>query len=315
MYMKECLMKQKIELRHIKQANIETEKWDNCIAKSINGLVYAYSWYLDIVSPNWEALVYGDYETVMPLTQNQKYGVSYLFQPFFTQQLGIFSCNKIDESLIYQFLNSIPKKYKFIEINLNKYNRIEKLKGFAIRENNNYELDLIENYENIFRKYKQNNIRNIRKAIQKKVSILKGLMPNDIFALIKASDRIPGMKEAHLNTLRQLFAASIRYKSGYVYGAYNEQNTLVAAGFFVYSNNRACFILSVSSDEGKQLSAMFLLIDEFIKDFSNRNMILDFEGSNVDSVARFYKGFGANQFHYPSLRANNLPFPLKLIKN
>ncbi len=315
MYTKECLMKQKTELRHIKQTNIDTRKWDNCISKSINGMVYAYSWYLNIVCPDWEALVYGDYETVMPLTQNQKYGVSYLYQPFFTQQLGIFSYNKIDESLINQFLKAIPKKFKFIEINLNKYNRLENLKGYTIRENDNYELDLIENYENIFRRYNQNNIRNIRKAINNKVSILKGLMPNDIFELVKNYGKIPGMKEVHLNMLRQLIAASIRYKSGYLYGAYNEHNMLVAVGFFVYSNNRACFILSVSSDEGKDLSAMFLLVDEFIKDFSNRNMILDFEGSNIDSIARFYKGFGANQFRYLSIRANNLPFPLKLLKN
>lgn len=308
-------MKQKKELKHIKQANIDTRKWDNCISKSINGIVYAYSWYLDIVCPEWEALVYGDYETVMPLTRKQKYGVSYLYQPFFTQQLGIFSYNKIDDSLISEFLKAIPNKFKFIEINLNKYNKIKDLTGFAIKENDNFELDLIENYENIFRKYKQNNIRNIRKAIQNKVTILKGLMPNDIFELVKSSGKIPGMKEYHLNMLRQLIAASIRYKSGYLYGAYNELNTLVAAGFFVYANNRACFILSVTSEEGKELSAMFLLVDEFIKDFSNRNMILDFEGSNIDSIARFYKGFGANQFHYPSIRANNLPFPLKLLKN
>ena len=308
-------MKQEVEIKHIKQSNIDTRKWDNCIAKSINGIVYAYSWYLDIVCPHWEALVYGDYETVMPLTQNHKYGVNYLYQPFFTQQLGIFSFNKIDETLIDSFLKAIPKKFKFIEINLNKYNRIEKLKGFTIKENDNFELDLIENYENIFRKYKQNNIRNIRKAIQNKVSIVKGLMPNDIFELVKTSGKIPGMKDTHLNMLRQLIAAAIRYKSGYLYGAYNEQNTLCAVGFFVYSNNKACFILSVTSNEGKELSAMFLLVDEFIKDFSNRNMILDFEGSNVESIARFYKGFGANQFRYPSIRANNLPFPLKMLKN
>jgi len=313
--MNKCLMKQKIEIKHIKQENVDTKKWDNCIAKSINGIVYAYSWYLDIVCADWEALVYGDYETVMPLTQNQKYGISYLYQPIFTQQLGIFSYNKIDESLIDSFLKAIPKKFKFIEINLNKYNRIEKLEGFTVKDNKNYELDLIENYENIFRKYKQNNIRNIRKAIQNKISILKGLMPNDIFDLVKTSGKIPGKKEPQLNMLRQLIAAAIRYKTGYLYGAYNEHNTLVAAGFFVYSNNKACFILSVTNEEGKELSAMFLLVDEFIKDFSNRNMILDFEGSNVESIARFYKGFGANQFHYPSIRANNLPFPLKMLKN
>jgi len=304
-----------MEIQYKKQPEIDLLKWDNCISNSINGIVYAYSWYLDIVSPNWDALVYGDYETVMPLTQNHKYSISYLYQPFFTQQLGIFSSNKIDDLLIYSFLEAIPKKFRFIEINLNKYNRVEALNGYSIKKNTTYELDLIDNYENIFRKYKKNNIRNIRKAIHNKISISKGLSPNMVFELIKSSNKIPGMKEIHTNILLQLIDSALQYQSGHLYGAYNENNTLCAVGFFVYANNKACFILSLSNLEGKEQGAMFLLVDEFIKDFSNRNLILDFEGSNIDSIARFYKGFGANPFNYSSIRANKLPFPFKLLKN
>jgi hypothetical protein len=304
-----------MEIKYLIQIEIDTKKWDTCIARSINGIIYAYSWYLDIVSPDWEALIYGDYESVMPLTQNRKYGINYLYQPFFTQQLGIFSSNKIDKSLIMAFIHAIPEKFKFVDINLNKYNCIDDLNGFKVKTNITYELDLIHNYEDIFRKYRKNNIRNIRKAIQNKISILKGLMPNDIFHLVKSSGMIPGMKKMHYEMLHQLISAAIRYKTGYLYGAYNERNTLCAAGFFVYSNNKACFILSVSSEEGKDQSAMFLLVDEFIKDFSNHNIILDFEGSNIFGIARFYEGFGANPFNYPNIKINKLPFPFKLLKN
>jgi hypothetical protein len=66
----------------------------NAIARSFNGIVYAYSWYLDIVSPGWDALVKDDYKSVMPLTWRKKYGIKYLYQPFFTQQLGVFSSDK-----------------------------------------------------------------------------------------------------------------------------------------------------------------------------------------------------------------------------
>jgi len=303
------------EIRHFKQSEIDTLKWDQCIAKSINGIIYAYSWYLDIVCQDWEALVYGDYEMVMPLTQNRKYGFNYLYQPFFTQQLGIFSSNKIDQSLIKLFLEAIPSKYKFIEINLNKYNDIEKLDGFEIRKNTTYELDLIHNYEDIFRKYKKNNIRNIRKAIENKISIVNGLKPEEILDLVNSSGIFPGMNKKGIEKLHRLIRAAISYKTGYLYGAYNQSNALCAAGFFVFSNQKACFILSVSSKDGKTQSAMFLLVDEFIKDFSGQNMILDFEGSNIEGIARFYKGFGAKAFNYPTIKSNKLPFPANLLKN
>ena len=45
---------------------IDKPKWDALIAEC--GNIYAYSWYLDIVHPGWDALVDDDYQAVMPLT-------------------------------------------------------------------------------------------------------------------------------------------------------------------------------------------------------------------------------------------------------
>ncbi|MFH1005014.1 MAG: hypothetical protein V1781_05925 [Bacteroidota bacterium] len=109
-------------INYISHSHINKKTWDECIEHSQNSLIYAYSWYLDIVCPNWEALVEGDYESVMPLTWEKKYGIRYLFQPYFTQQLGIFSKNKLEKKTIEKFLLSIPTYYKFIEINLNTQN-------------------------------------------------------------------------------------------------------------------------------------------------------------------------------------------------
>src|ERR1019366_1761696 len=97
-------------VKHISHSKINFKKWDNCIANSVNSAIYAYSWYLDIVSPGWEALVAADYKTVMPLTQNSKYGINYLRQPFFTQQLGVFSTSELTEAILTDFLTAIPEK-------------------------------------------------------------------------------------------------------------------------------------------------------------------------------------------------------------
>ena len=76
-----------MKITYVKRDDIDTAKWDSCIARSVNGIVYAYSWYLDIVAENWDALIGDDYQAVFPLPHNVKYGISYIYQ-----QIGRASC-------------------------------------------------------------------------------------------------------------------------------------------------------------------------------------------------------------------------------
>ena len=56
------------------------------------------------------------------------------------------------------------------------------------------------------------------------------------------------------------------------------------------------------------------MINEFIKDHAGQKLFLDFEGSDVKSVARFYIGFGAVEENYPAIKLNSLPGVVKLFK-
>jgi len=49
---------------YYKHNQIDFERWDKVITNSQNGLVYALSWYLNIVTPGWEALIEDDYEYI-----------------------------------------------------------------------------------------------------------------------------------------------------------------------------------------------------------------------------------------------------------
>ena len=54
-------------IRFVEHNEVDTDKWDQCIKRSINSTPYAFSWYLDIVVSNWNALILNDYEAVFPL--------------------------------------------------------------------------------------------------------------------------------------------------------------------------------------------------------------------------------------------------------
>ncbi|MBT5428083.1 MAG: hypothetical protein HOK84_17895, partial [Bacteroidetes bacterium] len=56
-----------MQIYHLKHKDIDKSRWDTTITRSINGNIYGYSWYLDAVSPDWEALINLDYSIVLPL--------------------------------------------------------------------------------------------------------------------------------------------------------------------------------------------------------------------------------------------------------
>jgi len=111
-----------VNIEYIQYRNINFHKWDECVSRSLNGLVYAYSWYLDIVAGEWDALVADDYSIIFPLVKGSKYGIPYLYQPYFTQQLGVFSPIKVDSQTTKLFTDSIPAKFKYRIINFNSFN-------------------------------------------------------------------------------------------------------------------------------------------------------------------------------------------------
>ena len=135
-------------IKYIERKHIDSEKWNDCINQSFNGNLYGYSWFLDIVGGEWDALVENDYERVFPLVYRKKFGICYIYQPFFTQQLGLYSTTKLDAKAVETFIRSIPAKFKHVEINLNMLNNAEGT-SFRMIPQVNHELDLIHSYDKI----------------------------------------------------------------------------------------------------------------------------------------------------------------------
>ena len=302
-------------IKFISNKDIDYAQWDDCIRKSFNGNVYAYSWYLDIVSEDWNALVEDDYKSVMPLTGRKKYGLHYLYQPAFTQQLGVFSVNKFSKEKVEEFLQAIPDRYKLIEINLNKYNSLGEGK-FKIKNNLTHELDLINSYVNLRTYYSVNTLRNITKATKKGLYVEYKTDPAEIIKLFRKNrgKDISQLKSKEYKILKNLIEFCISRGHGASWGVYTEKKDLCAGAFFVQSNNKVVFLFSATNATAKKNGAMAFLIDHFIQENAQRSLTFDFEGSNDKNLARFYKSFGSKECEYLHIKRNNLPFPLKLLK-
>jgi hypothetical protein len=248
----------------------------------------------------------------MPLTLRTKYGTTYLYQPFFTQQLGVFSTFSCNTGIVKLFLDAIPEKIKYADYNFNILNQLNENNFIAI-ENKTYHLDLIPGKTTIGKTYSENTRRNIKKAENNKVSITKGLQVNELIHFKKITSTVKLPEDAYDN-LRQIVSFALMNNNGEIYGAWSENNELCAAAFFVYSHQYAYMLIAASNESGKANSAMFALIDQYIKENSGRPITLDFEGSNIPGIARFYAGFGAVPVTYMKMKMNRLPAIVRWMK-
>lgn len=304
-----------MDVKYLKREEIEDKKWNGCVHFAMNGLPYGYTWYLDNITEEWDGLVLEDYRAVMPLPKNKKWKWEYIFTPLFAQQLGIFSLKPISQKLLNSFIEAIPDNYELVDQNVNFMNPIER-DDFEKWEKVNLELLLNKNYEAIRKEFSKNTIRNIKKAENNELKITNNVKPETLVSFFKEhiGDKLKFMNEAAYHTLHRIIYNSLHYGMGATFGVYSKENHLVATAYFIYGKNRMINLLPASDKYGKSLNAMALLYDYVIRSHAEKNIILDFEGSMIPSIARYYKGFGAEEVKYWQIKRNQLPWYIQLFK-
>ena len=303
-------------IRFVEHNDIDTEKWDECIRRAVNSLPYAFSWYLDIAVSRWDALILNDYEAVFPLPFKSKYKINYSSTPFWIQQLGLFSKTYSALERVDEFINLIPKSFRFVELNMNYHSIVGSASSRSLKVNKNYVLQLDKSYEEQSNLYSKNLKRNLKKAASNTIQIFKNDAPKGLINLFR-SDRgrfIKHFKDSDYNRLESIMHVAIHKHCGQVWMVYDEGNRALAGMFLLFSPTRITLLFTGNSKEGKENLAMPFLIDAFIKESAKSGLVFDFEGSNDANLARFYKSFGAKDEAYQSLQMNRLPLLLRFLK-
>ena len=291
-------------ISYLTHEKIDKTCWDECIAAAPNGNVYAWSWYLDLVHPGWDALVEmsgGKYLTVMPITMKRKYGIHYLCQPFFAQQLGVFSTQPLTQETALAFLRAIPKKYRLVEIRLNEGNSLgTSLKG--IENHRNHLLDLNNSYNVLSSHYHENTTRNLKKSLKYGLELVKEVPISSVIDLFRANRgaSVKHWGDEEYARLTCLAEFSVTSSNAFIYGLRTSDNDdIICGALFVKSHQRITFLFSGMNERGKETGAMTFLIDQVIREYAGQPLTFDFEGSDDDNLARFYQGFGSHPVCYP----------------
>ncbi|MEX0980971.1 MAG: GNAT family N-acetyltransferase [Bacteroidales bacterium] len=287
-------------IRFLRRRQINDERWNGVVASSRFETIYPYTWYLDACSDNWAGYVMNDFECVMPVAFRRKIGLKYTYQPVYCQQLGVYSEHRVDTEVSRMFLHELRRNFKMGDYALNEGNILGDEKGFEVSDNTNYILSLAAPYDEIHKNYTENCRRNVKRAHRSGIEFTDQVSIDEVIALKQMSGQ-SRLGDEHYAYAKSLFSRLATRDKIRIYGArYGDH--LVAAAIFAFSNDRAIFLLSASSEHGKEWRAMFLVVDRFIEMHAEKLGKLDFEGSNIVSIARFFRGFGAKPEIYQRLR-------------
>lgn len=303
---------QNSSLKYLKHHEIDYERWDQCILAALNSRVYATSWYLDRTALVWDALVWNDYEYVMPLPVSQRFGLRYMVQPVYCQQLGIFP--PPPAAIAAEFYSLCMRLFSYFNIQINSLNLpVQENSDVEFIPRNNYLLHLGTEYNILASAFSKNTRRNISKALANQLTYVEGISMEDYLEFKQKNSPVK-LSSTQLQRLKSLIAYALFKGAGEISGVYSVENELCAAVFFCRWKERVIYMNAVSSEEGKESRAMFLLVGRFIENSANHNLVLDFEGSMLPGVARFFEGFGATPEVYYQMKFNRLPGVVKWLK-
>lgn len=302
-------------IRRLKRSEIDIEKWDRCVRESGTGEVFYLHWYLDTCADIWEGLVQNDYDAVMPLAPKSRFGVSYLYQPFFTRHFGVISKVETDPVQQQCFIDAVPALYRYWDLCLPPHHHA--FAPDAITSDKKYQhLPLNREYAELRSQYHENCNRNLAKAARAGLTVEEGLETEMLVQAFRR-EREKAIEEfgpEHYQLLLKLMNEAKRNTDTFSIAVRDNQGQLLAGAFFILDCHRLLYLKGFSSMAGRKCGAMHYLFDSMIRRFSSRSLVLDFGGSSIPSIARFFHGFGSSDCIYLRHQVNRLPRLLRWFK-
>jgi len=296
-----------MNIQRVSNRQIDKTAWDDFIRHAENRRVYALSWYLDsLTNKKWDALIADDFKAVMPLPFVKKAGIKVYIQPLFCQQLGPFWRFGYPPGIMTAFKNKIPSP--FYALNLNGPARFFP-ENASLHMRPNMILPLNKSYKNIYGQFTKNHKRNVKKAHKAGLEV-REVSIDAYLELKKNNSRVK--QAGTLNRLSSLLHEMQNKGLLIPQGSWLDGN-LVSAVCWVKDFDRLIYFQAASNDKGKIYAGAFLLVDHFIKQHQNTNLTIDFEGSSIEGIRRFYRGFGATNEAYPVLVSKSMQLFKKIV--
>lgn len=285
-----------MNISYVVNEKIDFRKWDSCINKSANGILYAYSWYLDSTCDNWDALISDKYETVMPLPLIKQKGKLRLSVLSLITQLGVFSTKPVSKEVLLQFLDSIPGKYKRWEMPLNVLNP-RQIEGFYHHDAFVHSKDLIYPSE------VQEKMAHASLITSKgeDMSVSRGVQ---LAVIINFILRMYGrkIKQTEILALRRLLSFSSRFGFGNAYGVYSSTNNLIGLTYAIRFHSRVYMLFTLADSMADRKKVFQVLLNRLYKDFEKQDLVLECSARGDEELINVLNSNGFSSTPYAVIK-------------
>ena len=289
-----------MDIQLIRHEDIDKTKWNSCVHYATNGNIFGYKWYLDFVAKEWDGLVEGDYQSVMPLVhRSSRWGRKKIVHPNWMRSLGLYSVNVLSPTRLRNFLQAIPDEYRQIDMRMNEGNHPTTEMGFPLVEYQNHFLVLADPFEQLLDKFSREVLVGLDRANDANLIPIQNIKPEevaDFYVIYGPSGR---NRETESHALLRIMYNVLHRGWGFSTAVKNSEGTLLAANFLIFSHGRVLSLVPVESPEGKAVSAQDFLFHSLIERFAGQKLILDF---NTESPSDLASRFGAEPIPYFGIR-------------
>ncbi|UOR04287.1 GNAT family N-acetyltransferase [Hymenobacter aerilatus] len=314
-----------MSLRYLPFAALDLAAWDICVHEARPALPYAYAWWLHIVVGHWDAVVEvgptGEYRSVLPLPYKHRPWGKELIQPVFTQQLGLLTTATSRYRDIDKYLLLISGQYTpgYQQLNVDN-SLLSTASAYKLGQRVTYHLSLTPTFPNLLRAYDPSTQRRLRQNQARPTPLVVQAVTafEPLISLFKQTKGpAAGLSARHYMRLRRLIEAAQQRGQALLYEvrAPEPDAELLAASLFIRERNSLIYLFAAASPHGRQLSAPTLLLSHVIAQHAGTpGLVLDFEGSVIPSIARFFANFGAQPVPYGTFTLTSRPWYLQWMR-
>ena len=288
----------------IPNSALDKQRWDNRVLREKPaGFFFLLSWYLDVIDPNWEGYVIGEYEAIFPIVTKQKMGVNYTVMPFLTRTFNPIGFNSEQEKELSSYLAA---RFSYIQ-----------LAGPSLTEpfeqhNRKYQTLDLTKFE--LGNCSENHRRQYKKAKQQGFELNPEVNPE---RLIKIFREVKGSEFTHLNetayrVMDRLMEEANKQGCLKQYSLISNGSVIGVAAYLVVAD-QALYLKGAIKPEAMKIGGMVYLHVEAMMSLKTECKQLDFGGSNAKGLGDFNRKFGARDQEYLLLIKNSLPKPLAWI--